>query len=55
MFVVSVVCCHVKVFATGRSLDQRSSTDCAHVNTERNICFRMLCPLSKNSLLCVKT
>ena len=26
--VVSVVCCQVEVSATGRSLDQRSPTDC---------------------------
>jgi hypothetical protein len=28
MFVVSVVCCMVEVSATGRSLVQRSPTDC---------------------------
>jgi hypothetical protein len=28
MFVVSVVCCQVEVSATGRSLVQRSPTDC---------------------------
>ena len=28
MSVVSVVCCQVEVYATGRSLVQRSPTDC---------------------------
>jgi hypothetical protein len=28
MSLVSIVCCQVEISATGRSLDQKSSTDC---------------------------
>jgi hypothetical protein len=31
LYVVSVVCCQVEVIATGRSLVQRSPTDCVSV------------------------
>ena len=46
MFVVSVVCCQVEVSTTGRSLVQRSLTECvvSECDSEESVMIRPLPP-----------